>query len=75
MDEADARGGCLKITRQAAVSLAEDELLSITGHLLNMDALCQMPGFEQWRGGIEQLRAALQRLENDVETTKTARVQ
>lgn len=65
----------MTLTRQVAVSMAEDELFSMSGHLLNMDAICQTPGFEQWRGGIEQVRSALLRLASDIEATKTARVQ
>lgn len=65
----------MTLTRQIAVGTAEDELFSMTTHLLNMDALCITSGFAEWRGGIEQVREALLRLASDIEATKIARIQ
>jgi hypothetical protein len=75
VDEAAARSIDLNLTRQIAVGTAEDELFNMTGHLLNLDALCSTCGYAEWRGGIEQVRAALLRLASDIEATKIARVQ
>lgn len=64
----------MSITRQIAVSMADDELFSMTGHLLNIDAVCES-GFAEWRASIDQVRAALLRLSSDIEATRKARIQ
>lgn len=65
----------MNLTRRIAVDAADDELMSMTNHLLNLDGLCITMGLSEWRGGIEQVRAALYRLASDIEATRTARIQ
>lgn len=65
----------MSLTRQVATHMAEEELLAMAGHLINLDAVCTTGKFAEWRAGIEQLRQALARMSSDIETTRTARVQ
>jgi hypothetical protein len=63
------------ISRRNSAVMAEDELYGMVDHLLQIGVISSTGNLSEWKAGIEQVRAALQRLANDIEATRIARVQ
>lgn len=63
------------LTRKGATDLACEELRCLSSHVANLQAICGEAALAEWGPGIEQLRAAVDRIGADISATRTAKLQ